>query len=160
MKKSVQITDEIPVGATVTVTEEEIVSVASEPKADPVNPEEVKPEETLVAEIIAVEEKPAEKPAEITPVPAEKKTSVIVASNPKSKYRRVTFRWYGEGKKVQIVSGFTMSKPQALKKKNGYWETTLSILPGTYKFLYVIDGEQIQDPYSPSKDGRSVVVID
>jgi len=146
--------------AQVTVTEEEIVSVASEPKADPVKPEEVKPEETLVAEIIAVEEKPAEKPAEITPAPAEKKTSVIVASNPKSKYRRVTFRWYGEGKKVQIVSGFTMSKPQALKKKNGYWETTLSILPGTYKFLYVVDGENRQDPYSPQKDGRSVVVIE
>ncbi len=143
--------EEIPVVA------EEVVAVVQESAVEPVQPvEEVKPAETWVSEIAA----PEEKPAETTPVPAEKKTSVIVNKNAKSKYRRVTFRWFGEGKKVQIVSGFTMSKPQALKKKGDYWETTLSILPGTYKFLYIIDGENRQDPYSPSKDGRSVVAID
>lgn len=146
--------------AQVTVLEE-VVSVTEEPKAQPAQPaQEVKPAETLVAEIIAAEEIPAEKPAAKTQTPADKKVSVVIAKNPKSKYRRVTFKWFGEGKKVQIVSGFTMSKPQNLTKKNGHWETTLSILPGTYKFLYVIDGENRQDPYSPSKDGRSVVVID
>ncbi len=146
--------------AQVTVLEE-VVSVTEEAKTEPAQPaQEVKPTETLVAEIIAAEEVPAEKPAAKTQTPADKKVSVVIAKNPKSKYRRVTFKWYGEGKKVQIVSGFTMSKPQNLAKKNGHWETTLSILPGTYKFLYVIDGENRQDPYSPSKDGRSVVVID
>ena len=115
---------------------------------------EIKPVETLVQEVIA-DEKVAEVQA-----PAEQKVSVSVVANPKSKYRRVTFRWFGEGKKVQIVSGFTMSKPQTLSKKKDHWETTLSILPGTYKFLYIIDGENRQDPYSPEKDGRSVVVID
>ena len=116
------------------------------------------PEKTLVAEIIATEEKPEP----VTPALKDgaEKQSVIVKNNPKSKYRRVTFRWFGEGKKVSIVSGFTMSKPQALKKKDGYWETTLSILPGTYKFLYIIDGQNTQDPYSPEKDGRSLVYIE
>ena len=84
-----------------------------------------------------------------------------MAVNPKSsKYRRVTFRWFGEGKKVSIVSGFTMSKPQPLKKKNGYWETTLSIAPGTYKFLYIVDGVNTRDPYAEEKDGRSVLIVE
>lgn len=114
---------------------------------------EVKP----VAEETA---KPAPAKAQETPVREEKK-SVIVSNNPKSsKYRRVTFRWFGDGEKVSIVSGFTMSKPQALKKQKDFWETTLSIAPGTYKFLYIVDGVNVTDPYSEQKDGRSVVVIE
>ena len=134
---------------------EETVSIAEAPRETTVAVVEEQP--GVVAEMIAAEEKKEEQtqPA----APADKKVSVVVTANPKSKYRRVTFKWLGEGKKVQIVSGFTMSKPQALTKKNGHWETTLSILPGTYKFLYIIDGQNTQDPYSPEKDGRSVVVI-
>ena len=132
--------------------------VAVEPAPAKPAKEEVasSPEKTLVAEIIATEQKPAATAV----APSDKKQSVIVKNNPSSKYRRVTFRWFGEGKKVSIVSGFTMSKPQPLKKKDGYWETTLSILPGTYKFLYIIDGQNTQDPYSPEKDGRSLVYIE
>ncbi len=103
------------------------------------------------------------KPAETVPAEVaqpEKKESVLVKVNPKSKYRRVTFRWFGEGKKVSIVSGFTMAKPQALKKRGDYWETTLSIAPGAYKFLYIVDGKNTLDPYSEEKDGRSYIVIE
>ncbi|WP_428073815.1 hypothetical protein [Candidatus Avelusimicrobium luingense] len=142
--------------------ESEVISVAAEPEIvtpvvvqeeavveiKPAPQPEIKPVETIVQEVITEE------------APAEKKVSVTVTANAKSKYRRVTFRWFGEGKKVQIVSGFTMSKPQALTKKGDHWETTLSILPGTYKFLYIIDGVNQKDPYSPEKDGRSVVIID
>ena len=136
-----------------------VETIAEPAPAKPAKEESAESEKTLVAEVIAAEEKPAS-PAPAKAAPADKKQSVIVTNNPKSKYRRVTFRWFGEGKKVQIVSGFTMSKPQALKKKDGYWETTLSILPGTYKFLYIIDGQNTQDPYSPEKDGRSLVYIE
>lgn len=128
--------------APVVVQEEAVVEIKPAPQP------EIKPVETIVQEVITEE------------APAEKKVSVTVTANAKSKYRRVTFRWFGEGKKVQIVSGFTMSKPQALTKKGDHWETTLSILPGTYKFLYIIDGVNQKDPYSPEKDGRSVVIID
>lgn len=138
----------------------ETTSVAAEPEKAP----------AVIEEIVAVEEKPvvAVAPEPVKPAapkveekPAsEAKKSVLVAVNPKSsKYRRVTFRWFGEGEKVAIVSGFTMSKPQALKKKNGFWETTLSIAPGTYKFLYIVDGANMTDPYSEEKDGRSVLVV-
>ena len=86
---------------------------------------------------------------------------MVVADNPKSsKYRRVTFRYFGEGKKVSIVSGFTMAKPQALRKKNGAWETTLSIAPGKYRFLFIVDGVNTPDPYSPQENGRSVLIVD
>lgn len=120
------------------------------------------PVEIPVTAVIEQEEKKAEEPAKVEPAPEvkqEAKKSVIVASSNGGKYRRVTFRWYGEGKKVAIVSGFTMAKPQALKKRNGYWEITLSIAPGTYKFLYVVDGQNTLDPYSQEKDGRSLVIV-
>lgn len=123
----------------------------------------------VVPEPVAAEPEPAaepapkadeqEQPAEQAEKPA--KASVVVADNPKSsKYRRVTFRYFGEGKKVSIVSGFTMAKPQALRKKNGAWETTLSIAPGKYRFLFIVDGVNTPDPYSPQENGRSVLIVD
>ena len=127
-----------------------VESVAAVPASNTVL--EAKPDPVVLQE---------EKPAEETQLATqEKKESVIIKVNPKSKYRRVTFRWFGEGKKVSVVSGFTMAKPQPLKKKGDYWETTLSIAPGTYKFLYIIDGKNTLDPYSEEKDGRSLLVIE
>ena len=139
----------------IVVTDEPIVvdSVAAAPVSN-----------TEAAAVVQQAPKPQEaKPAETVPAVVaqpEKKESVIIKVNPKSKYRRVTFRWFGEGKKVSIVSGFTMAKPQALKKRGDYWETTLSIAPGTYKFLYIVDGKNTLDPYSEEKDGRSLIVIE
>lgn len=131
---------------------EEVVEVAPAPAAEPQTPV-VAPEPEKKAE-------PAQPASQAEPAqPAEKKESILIKTNPKSKFRQVTFRYYGEGKKVAVVSGFTMAKPRALAKKNGYWETTLAIAPGSYKFLYVVDGEQITDPYSEQKDGRSVLVV-
>lgn len=123
----------------------------------------------IAAEPVVVVPEPVAEPApkadeqEQPAVQAEKpaKASVVVADNPKSsKYRRVTFRYFGEGKKVSIVSGFTMAKPQALRKKNGAWETTLSIAPGKYRFLFIVDGVNTPDPYSPQENGRSVLIVD
>lgn len=131
---------------------EEVVEVAPAPAAEPQTPV-VAPEPEKKAE--PAQPAPQAEPAQ----PAEKKESILIKTNPKSKFRQVTFRYYGEGQKVAVVSGFTMAKPRALTKKNGYWETTLAIAPGSYKFLYVVDGEQITDPYSEQKDGRSVLVV-
>lgn len=131
---------------------EEVVEVAPAPAAEPQTPV-VAPEPEKKAE--PAQPAPQAEPAQ----PVEKKESILIKTNPKSKFRQVTFRYYGEGQKVAVVSGFTMAKPRALTKKNGYWETTLAIAPGSYKFLYVVDGEQITDPYSEQKDGRSVLVV-
>ncbi len=131
-----------------------VESVAAAPKEETV----VAPKEEKLTEVVAAVTEKTEEASKQT-ASDEKKESVLVKVNPKSKYRRVTFRWFGEGKKVSIVSGFTMAKPQALKKKDGYWETTLSIAPGTYKFLYIIDGVNTLDPHSEEKDGRSLLVL-
>ena len=106
-------------------------------------------EEAAVVEI--VEEAPKVVPA--------RKQSIVVTPVNGSKYRRVTFRWFEPAQKVAIVSGFTNRKPQALKKVGDYWETTLSIAPGTYKFLYIIDNKNTLDPYADQKDGRSLLVV-
>ncbi len=112
------------------------------------------------------EPKPAEpevKPAEPEPQPqaqpAEKKESIVVKTNGKSRYRQVTFRYFSDADSVSVVSGFTMAKPRALKKRGDHWEVTLGIAPGTYKFLYIVDGKQTLDPYAEEDDGRSVLVV-
>ena len=144
------------------ISEEEVVTVDE----DMVSPAPL-PEETIVPEPVepiakSIPEQPSvvAEPESVQPqvVAQETKESVVVTPTA-GKYRRVTFRWFGEGDTVSVVSGFTMSKPQALKRVADHWETTLSIAPGTYKFLYVIDGKNTLDPYSPQKDGRSVLEV-
>ena len=164
-------TPAIEVEDTVVVEEDSAFSntdVPSEPQA-PLAVEEVKApannqsEQASVApqsqETPIVEKTvPVEKPVSV--VPAEKKQSVIVQATPNSKYRQVTFRYFGKAKEVAVVSGFTMTKPRAMTQKDGVWETTLSISPGTYKYLLVVDGQQQPDPYAPQKDGRSILVVE
>lgn len=145
--------------------------VAAEPEEVVLPQEEVQPvtENVPAAEPVSApvpEEKPAaeEKPATVAPAPKAQpqpaqKESVIIKTNAKSQYRQVTFRYFGTAKEVAVVSGFTMAKPRAMKKQNGIWETTLAISPGTYKYLFVVDGKQIPDPYAPEQDGRSVLVV-
>ena len=107
----------------------------------------------------APEPKPAEPEPQPQAQPAEKKESIVVKTNGKSRYRQVTFRYFGDADRVSVVSGFTMAKPRALKKRGDHWEVTLGIAPGTYKFLYIVDGKQTLDPYAEEEDGRSVLVV-
>ncbi|MBP5403600.1 MAG: hypothetical protein J6Y17_00735 [Elusimicrobiaceae bacterium] len=140
----------------VAVKEETIVAA---PKAKPQAVADKKSQQVAEKKSQQVAEtKPQSVPVVASKTPA--KESIVVAPVvANSKYRRVTFKWFGDGKQVSIVSGFTMSKPQALKKVGDHWEITLSIAPGTYKFLYIIDGKNTRDPYAAEKDGRSLVVI-
>ena len=107
----------------------------------------------------APEVKPPEPEPQPQAQPAEKKESIVVKTNGKSRYRQVTFRYFGDADSVSVVSGFTMAKPRALKKRGDHWEVTLGIAPGTYKFLYIVDGKQTLDPYAEEDDGRSVLVV-
>ena len=107
----------------------------------------------------APEVKPAEPEPQPQAQPAEKKESIVVKTNGKSRYRQVTFRYFGDADSVSVVSGFTMAKPRAVKKRGDHWEVTLGIAPGTYKFLYIVDGKQTLDPYAEEEDGRSVLVV-
>jgi len=76
------------------------------------------------------------------------------------KWRQVTFKYFDAAKSVAIVSGFTSTQPRALKKVNGVWEITLTISPGTYRYMFVVDGKEIKDPNNKQEsNGRSVIVI-
>ena len=87
-----------------------------------------------------------------------KKESVKIAGT--GKWRQVTFKYFDDGKNVAIVSGFTSTKPRDLKKVNGVWEITLTISPGTYRYMFIVDGKEIKDPYNNQEsNGRSVIVI-
>ncbi len=124
-------------------------------EAPSVKPEEPKPAQD---EAKAKPAKPAEATAEKPAVKAEpKKQSVFVSGTGKT--RKVTFKYYGNAKKVSIISGFTMRKPVALKKVGGVWSTTLVIYPGEYRYMFVVDGKETPDPNALLDDGRSVVVI-
>lgn len=158
-----------------------LLSSEDEKRPAPVAEQEAAPapeEEIAVAEEVvtvtpaesAVQPQPKPKPAEpeVKPAepepqpqaqPAEKKESIVVKTNGKSRYRQVTFRYFGDADSVSVVSGFTMAKPRALKKRGDHWEVTLGIAPGTYKFLYIVDGKQTLDPYAEEDDGRSVLVV-
>ncbi|HJD19387.1 MAG TPA: hypothetical protein IAB21_02890 [Candidatus Avelusimicrobium excrementipullorum] len=133
----------------IAVAEEVVAVTPAEPAVQP--QPEPKPAEPEV--------KPAEPEPQPQAQPAEKKESIVVKTNGKSRYRQVTFRYFGDADSVSVVSGFTMAKPRALKKRGDHWEVTLGIAPGTYKFLYIVDGKQTLDPYAEEDDGRSVLVV-
>ncbi len=125
---------------------------------------EVKQEKVSEVKPQVKEEKKEETKEEVKEIPAlvtvkqEAKESFKISGT--GKWRKVTFRYFDDAKKVAIVSGFTMRKPQNLKKVNGVWEATLTIAPGTYKYMFVVDGKEVKDPYNKQEEnGRSVIII-
>ena len=140
------------------VEDNKIPSEQVEEKALPATKKE-EPKKEEVKEV-AKEEKPAEKPetANNSIAPSDvKKQSVFITGTGKT--RKVTFKYYGDAKKVAIVSGFTNRQPKALTKKDGVWETTLVLYPGDYKYIYIVDNVETLDPNAPAENGRSVLKV-
>ena len=140
------------------LTKEPVKEVKQEsvPEVKTLN-EEVKQEPKKEVQEAKTEVAPAKEPAKQT-MQKEAKESFVISGT--GKWRKVTFKYFGEAKSVAIVSGFTMRKPQALKKVKGVWETTLTIAPGTYKYMFIVDGQEVKDPYNKQEDsGRSVINI-
>jgi len=106
---------------------------------------------------------PKKEPKEAKPQAAEIATQPAKESfkiSGSGKWRQVTFKYFDDAKTVAIVSGFTSTKPRELKKVNGVWEVTLTISPGTYRYMFVVDGKEIKDPNNKQEsNGRSVIVI-
>ena len=122
-----------------------------EPKKEEVK--EVKKEEPKKAEVKA-DTKKADAKKEEAQKNQPKKKSVFISGSGKT--RKVTFKYYGNAKKVAVVGGFTMSRPVALKKSGKEWSTSVVIFPGTYKYMFVVDGKTITDPNGRIDDGKSV----
>ncbi len=166
---SVQTTPDKPtVLEEVVVTEQEVLAPAVQPISKPTEKSMAAEKPALAKEPAPVHTEPAvakEVPASPQPLAEEKesqtdaKQSIVVTPVAGSKYRRVTFKWFAPAQRVAIVSGFTNRQPQALRQTGDHWQTTLAIAPGTYKFLYIVDGKNTLDPYAEQKDGRSVLVV-
>lgn len=125
------------------------------PEVKPQEKEEAKP--TPKQEVKEIKEA---KPAKENTQKETKETKESYVISGTGKWRKVTFKYFDDAKNVSIVSGFTMRKPQALKKIKGVWETTLTIAPGTYKYMFIVDGQEVKDPYNKQEEsGRSVIVI-
>lgn len=135
---------------------------AEEVKKEEAAPAEVKQEEPKKEEVKEVkkeepkkaEAKKAEPKKEDAQKNQPKKKSVFISGSGKT--RKVTFKYYGNAKKVSVVGGFTMSRPVALKKSGKEWSGSVVIFPGTYKYMFIVDGKTITDPNGRLDDGKSV----
>lgn len=129
---------------------------AEEKKGNP-EPKKEEPKETPKTENKTDPTTKVETTNIATPPAEAKQQSVFITGTGKT--RKVTFKYYGDAKKVAIVSGFTNRQPKALTKKDGVWETTLVLYPGDYKYMYIVDNVETLDPNAPSENGRSVLKV-
>lgn len=68
-------------------------------------------------------------------------------NNVTKKYIEVNFVLnYPQAKVVQIAGDFTQWQPVMLTKKDGFWQISLKLKPGEYKYIYIIDGQPYLDP--------------
>ena len=144
-------------------TKKEEKEIKQAPKQEPVK--EIKKEENPAVKPEAKEEvKPLpQKENKEIKTQTEAQTKVAKESvkiSGTGKWRQVTFKYFDDAKSVAIVSGFTSTHPRALKKVNGVWKITLTISPGIYRYMFVVDGKEIKDPYNKQEsNGRSVINI-
>lgn len=71
------------------------------------------------------------------------------------KTKSVAFRWTIMGANaVNVVGDFNNWDPQAhpLKiAKDGTWKVTVRLKPGSYEYMFVVDGEWRDDPLNPNR---------
>lgn len=71
-------------------------------------------------------------------------------TSPKPRKKRVTFSLQApEAQEVFVAGTFNNWNPEEhpLKKdKKGAWKTALSLLPGSYEYRFVVNGEWQEDP--------------
>lgn len=63
-------------------------------------------------------------------------------------------------KQVFVIGSFNKWFRQAMRKgKDGTWEFSIKLNPGTYDYLFVVDGKRTLDPNRPSDDGEKSTLI-
>ena len=70
--------------------------------------------------------------------------------NEKTTRKRITFKYCApEAKSVVLAgsfNGWNAAANHMKKGKDGVWSTTVNLLPGTYEYLFIVDGEWKTDP--------------
>jgi len=97
------------------------------------------------------------KPLPPVPPPAPK------VEMPKEPLRNIRFTLFSSAaKKPAIVGDFNKWYRQAMKKgKGNTWLADVSLKPGSYEYMFIVQGKKIRDPYNKktSKDGNSVITV-
>lgn len=64
---------------------------------------------------------------------------------------------------VFISGDFNKWKPQRMNKKNNEWIYSAPLIKGSYRYVFIVDGREILDPFNPYVDyyqNRKVSVIE
>ncbi len=84
-------------------------------------------------------------------VPAKSYASIEVDEE------EVVFRLVDPGAaKVFLAGDFNNWNPtmDSMVKRGGGWEVRLYLVPGRYRYVFVVDGKQIPDPDNPNRDAE------
>lgn len=68
----------------------------------------------------------------------------------------VVFRFEDTGAvKIFLTGDFNNWNPKmdSMVKRGGAWELRLYLVPGRYRYMFVVDGENVPDPDNPNRDG-------
>ena len=101
------------------------------------------------------------KPSRPSAMPPMRKGSAK-ALNPQPELRFAKFSLKAkDASEVRLVGDFNKWDPAALKlaKKDGAWETIVTLPPGEYRYAYIIDGAQSPDPANPETADRDGVRV-
>ncbi len=99
------------------------------------------------------ETKPATEPSADTAANAEE--------SKKSVTRNILFQIpKPNASSVYVTGEFNGWKRQSMRKNGKKWEISVSMKPGTYKYMFVVNDKRIRDPNNKNvKDGQSVIVV-
>jgi len=78
-------------------------------------------------------------------------------------FRNILFSVHSSvAKDVYIIGDFTKWFREPLTKKKGnLWTLAKKLTPGTYEYLYVVDGRRVKDPNNKkvSNGGKSLITV-
>jgi len=106
-------------------------------------------------------------PATIKTVPATRKTFRHIFENPLDGLRNTEFRMEAPAAKtVKLAGDFTgweRSPLDMVQSYDGTWFTIVPLLPGTYSYRFIVDGQWLDDPschcHEPNPFGTANAVV-
>ena len=102
-----------------------------------------------------------EKTLKLSVIETKKDSAKIKKTQKKIKAIKTVFKYKNlKAKSVFVTGSFTKWKNIEMKKKKGLWQANVWILPGTYLFHYVVDGQKVLDSSKPTASiGESIIDV-
>jgi hypothetical protein len=97
------------------------------------------------------------------PLPATPKTESLAteARKDKGSMRNIAFVLHRpKAKKVFLIGDFNDGEPKLMHKEKNTWKTNIAVKPGTYHYVFDVDGKKIRDPNNKAAaNGKSVLNV-